>query len=86
MITALPRALADFGARSIVTHAIMVLTFAGAVVSGLFVEGTVGLVSFVAFLNFTAGLWIGQSIHSLGNSATDDDYRGVLRAVLDYVG
>jgi len=55
-------------------------------VSGLLVEGQVGLISFVAFLNFTAGVWVCQSIHSLGNSSTDDDYRGVLRALLDYVG
>ena len=86
MLTALPRMLADFGVRSIVTHAIMALTFSGAVLTGLFVEGQVGLISFVAFLNFTAGVWVCQSIHSLGNSSTDDDYRGVLRALLDYVG
>lgn len=86
MLTALPRTLADFGVRSIVTHAIMALTFISAVLSGLFVNGRVGLISFVAFLNFTAGLWVCQSIHSLGNSATSDDYRGVLRAILDNVG
>jgi hypothetical protein len=62
------------------------VTFTGAVVSGLFVEGQIGLVSLVAFLNFTAGLWVCQSIHSLGNAATDDDYRGVLAELLDYVG
>lgn len=86
MLTALPRALADFSVRSIVTHAIMVVTFAGAVATGLLIESEIGLISFVAFLNFTAGVWVCQSIHSLGNSATDDDYRGVLRALLDYVG
>jgi small ligand-binding sensory domain FIST len=85
MATAPSRTLADFGTRSIVTHAIMVVTFAGAVVSGLFVEGEVGLVSAVAFVNFTAGMWICQSIHSLGNSGTDDDYEGVLKAVREYV-
>jgi hypothetical protein len=63
----------------------MVVTFAGAVVSGLFVEGEVGLVSAVAFVNFTAGMWICQSVHSLGNAGTDDDYEGVLKAVRDYV-
>jgi hypothetical protein len=86
MVTALPHFLRDFGVRSLVTHAMMVVTFTGAVVSGLFVEGQIGLVSLVAFLNFTAGLWVCQSIHSLGNAATDDDYRGVLAELLDYVG
>jgi hypothetical protein len=86
MASSLPRMLEDFGVRSVVTHAIMALTFAGAVFSGLFVDGQIGLVSLVAFLNFTAGVWICQSIHSLGNSATDDDYRGVLAEILNYVG
>jgi membrane protein required for beta-lactamase induction len=85
MATAPSRTLADFGTRSIVTHAIMAVTFLGAVVSGLFVEGELGLVSAVAFINFTAGMWICQSIHSLGNSSTDDDYEGVLKAVRRYV-
>jgi hypothetical protein len=77
--------LSDFGSRSLVTHAIMALSFTGAVVSGLFLEGQVGLVSMVAFINFTAGVWISQSVHSLGNAATDDDYRGVLKEVFDRV-
>ena len=85
MATAPSRTLADFGTRSIVTHAIMAITFIGAVLSGLFVEGQLGDVSAVAFINFTAGMWICQSIHSLGNSATDDDYEGVLKAVRQYV-
>jgi hypothetical protein len=85
MATAPSRTLADFGTRSIVTHAIMVVTFGGAVVSGLLIEGDIGLVSAVAFINFTAGMWIAQAIHSLGNSATDDQYEGVLKAVRRYV-
>jgi hypothetical protein len=85
MATAPPRTLANFGTRSIVTHAIMAVTFLGAIVSGLFVEGRIGLVSAVAFINFTAGMWICQSIHSLGNSGADDDYEGVLKAVRRYV-
>ena len=75
------RALADFGTRSLVTHAIMAVTFTGAVVSGLFIEGELGLVSLVAFINFTAGMWICQSIHSLGRASVDDDYDGVLSEV-----
>jgi hypothetical protein len=86
MAVTLPPALADFGTRSLITHAIMAVTFTGAVVSGLFVEGEIGLISFVAFVNFTAGVWICQSIHSLGNSASGSDYEGVLKEVLDYVG
>jgi hypothetical protein len=83
--THLSRRLADFGFRSIVTHAIMALGFAGAVLSGLFIAGQLGLISMVAFINFTAGMWICQSIHSLGNAATDDEYEGVLMEVLDRV-
>ena len=83
--TRVSRQLADFGTRSIVTHAIMAVGFAGAVISGLFVPGQVGVVSMVAFINFTAGLWVCQSIHSLGNAATDDEYNGVLPVVLDRV-
>lgn len=77
--------LADFGMRSIITHVLMGFAFAGAVVSGLFIESQVGTISMVAFINFTAGLWISQSIHSLGNAATDDDYSGVLLEVLNRV-
>ena len=77
--------LADFGSRSLVTHALMAVGFVGAIVSGLFVEGQVGTISMVAFINFTAGMWIAQAIHSLGNAATDDEYNGVLLEVLDRV-
>jgi hypothetical protein len=80
-----PQTLADFGSRSILTHAIMAFTFLGAVVSALAVDGQIGLVSFVAFVNFTAGMWICQSIHSLGNSAAGSDYEGVLNEVMTYV-
>ncbi|MDF9746800.1 hypothetical protein [Natrinema salsiterrestre] len=76
----------DFGTRSLATHAIMALTFAGAVVTGLFVGGDIGLVSFVAFLNFTAGVWVAQSIHSLGNARTDDSYNGILSVLSDTTG
>ncbi|ELY82052.1 hypothetical protein C488_00477 [Natrinema pellirubrum DSM 15624] len=78
--------LEDFGTRSLVTHAIMAMTFAGAIVSGLFVGGQVGLVSFVAFLNFTAGVWVAQSIHSLGNARGDDSYEGILSVLADTTG
>ena len=76
---------ATFGSRSIVTHALMGIGFVGAVISGLFVNGQIGLISMVAFINFTAGMWISQSIHSLGNAATDDEYNGVLLEVLNRV-
>jgi hypothetical protein len=86
MVSTLSRRLADFGTRSLVTHAVMALTFLGAVVSGLVVEGLVGTVSFVAFVNFTAGMWVCQSIHSLGNAGTGDDYDGVAGVIRDNVG
>ncbi len=75
--------LEDFGTRSLVVHSIMVVTFAGAILSGLFVDGQLGSVSFVALLNFTAGLWVAHSVHSLGNVATDDEYNGILNELLD---
>jgi len=69
--------LQDFGTRSLVTHAVMAVSLLGAVASGLFVTGDVGTVSFVALLNFTAGMWVCQSIHSIGNP----EYRGILNVV-----
>ncbi|WP_236608604.1 hypothetical protein [Salinarchaeum sp. Harcht-Bsk1] len=75
------RPLADFGTRSLVTHAIMVVTLLGAVVSAFVLEGEVGLVSFVAFVNFTAGVWICQSIHSLGNAYAGGEYQGVIQTL-----
>jgi hypothetical protein len=84
-VTRASETLSDFGSRSILTHAIMVLGFLGAVVSALLLEGQVGLVSMVGFISFTAGMWICQSIHSLGNAATDSDYDGVLQEVLGRV-
>jgi len=83
--TRLSLQLADFGTRSILTHTFMALGFVGAVVSGVFVEGQLGVVSMTAFINFTAGLWICQSIHSLGNAATEDEYEGVLKELLNRV-
>jgi len=74
--------MADFGARSLITHTIMAAAFVGAIVSGLFVEGRTGLISLVAFLNFAAGMWVSQSIHAVGNAATDSKYRGVVGEVL----
>lgn len=75
--------LETFGTRSLVLHAIMAVTFAGAIVAALFVEGEVGLVSFVALLNFTAGLWVAHSVHSLGTVGSDEEYRGVLNELRD---
>ncbi|SIS04463.1 hypothetical protein [Natronorubrum thiooxidans] len=75
--------LEDFGARSLTVHAIMVVTFANAILAGLFVGGQIGLVSFVALLNFTAGLWVSHSIHSLGNVSRDDEYNGIINELLD---
>lgn len=83
--TRLSLQFADFGTRSLVTHGLMALGFLGAVGSGLFVDGQLGIISMAAFINFTAGLWICQSIHSLGNSATDEEYQGVLKEILNRV-
>jgi hypothetical protein len=55
----------------------MAATFLAAVGSAFLLEGQLGLLSFVAFVNFTAGMWVCQSIHSLGNAYTGDDYEGL---------
>jgi len=76
--------LEAFGTRSLVIHGVMVLAFVNAVLVGLFVGGEIGLVSFVALLNFTAGLWVAHSIHSLGNGVSDDSsYDGVINELFD---
>ena len=76
------RALRDFGNRSLVTHAIMAVTLLAAVASAFLLEGDLRVVSFVAFVNFTAGMWVCQSIHSLGDAYREDsDYEGVLNAL-----
>lgn len=75
--------LEDFGTRSVVTHAIMAVAAAGAVLSALTVEGYVGDIIVVALMAFASGLWISQSVHSLGNSYTDDDYKGVLMYLME---
>lgn len=77
MATSATSRLQDFGTRSLLTHAVMAVTLAGAVASGLLVEGELGRISFVALLNFTAGMWVCQSIHSLGNPG----YKGVINVV-----
>ena len=77
MATEVPSRLRSFGIRSLITHSIMAVSLAGAVVSGFFIDGEIGRISFVALLNFTAGMWICQSIHSLGNP----EYRGLLNVV-----
>ncbi|UTF54465.1 hypothetical protein [Natronosalvus rutilus] len=73
----------DFGTRSVTIHGLMVVAFVNAILAGLFLEGQVGLVSFVALLNVTAGLWVAHSIHSLGNVAAGDEYNGVLNELFD---
>jgi hypothetical protein len=55
----------------------MALSLTGAIAAALLVEGEVGRISFVALLNFTAGLWICQSIHALGNP----QYKGIINVV-----
>lgn len=77
MATSVTARLQDFGTRSLLTHAIMAVALAGAVASGLVVEGELGRISFVALLNFTAGVWVCQSIHSIGNP----EYKGVINVV-----
>jgi hypothetical protein len=72
------RPLSEFGTRSLLLHGMMALTFLAALGSAFLLEGQLGLVSFVAFVNLTAGMWLSQSIHSLGNAFTDDDYDGVM--------
>jgi len=77
MATGAINRLQDFGARSLVTHAFMAVALVAAVAVAFLVEGELGRLSFVALLNFTAGLWVCQSIHALGNP----QYRGILNVV-----
>ncbi|ELY52027.1 hypothetical protein [Natronolimnohabitans innermongolicus] len=83
MATTYRNRLANFGTRSLLTHAIMALSLFGAITAGLFVGGELGLVSFVALLNFTAGLWIAQSIHSLGHELDGGEYTGIIDELLE---
>jgi len=77
--------LSDFGTRSLLIHAIMSVTLPVGFLIGLTVDSQLGLVSFVALLNFTAGMWICQSIHSLGSEANEDGYDGVINEIRAYV-
>lgn len=77
--------LSEFGTRSLVTHFIMAVTLVSGLIVGLTVDSQLGLVSFVALLNFTAGMWVCQSIHALGNAAREDDYDGVLKEIRKHV-
>lgn len=60
--------LRDFGTRSRVVYGLMAASFLCALGSAFLLSGQVAIVSFVAFLNFTAGLWIAQLVHSLGHT------------------
>ena len=71
------RQLREFGTRSLVVHSMMAVTFVAAIGSAFFLSGQIQLVSFVAFVNFTAGLWVSHSVHSLGNAFTEDEYEGI---------
>jgi len=77
--------LKDFGVRSLATHALMGVTATVAILSAFLIGGRIGEISFVAFVNFTAGLWVCQSVHALGNAYTDDDYEGVLKFIMERV-
>lgn len=60
--------LRDFGVRSRVVYALMLASFICALGSAFLLSGQVAVVSFVAFVNFTAGLLIAQSVHALGHA------------------
>ena len=79
------RSLHDFGTRSLLIHAIMSVTLPLGFLIGLTVDSQLGLVSFVALLNFTAGMWVCQSIHSLGVEANENGYDGVINEIRAYV-
>lgn len=85
VMAGLVASLDHFGTRSLVTHLGMAISLTAAVLIGVTVDSQAGLVSFVALLNFTAGMWVCQSIHSLGNAAREDDYTGVLNELRKHV-
>lgn len=70
--------LREFGARSLLVHVLMSFASIGAIGSAFLLSGDLGLVSFVALVNFAAGLWVSHSIHSLGNTFTEDEYDGIV--------
>ena len=76
---------APFGTRSLLTHGIMAVTLSAALAVGILTDSQVGLVSFIALLNFSAGMWVCQSIHSLGHAAREDDYQGIITEIRRYV-
>src|SRR6056297_1394613 len=74
--------LEDFGNRSLLVHGIMAITFVNAIFLGLFVDGQLGVVSYVALLGFTAGLWVSHLIHSLGAATGEGEYTGILNELV----
>jgi len=60
--------LSEFRTRSRVVYALMLASFLAALGSAFLLSGQVAVVSFVAFVNFTAGLWIAQTVHALGHA------------------
>lgn len=76
-------AFEDFGTRSLALHGIMAVALANAILVGLLVSGDLGVVSFVALVNFTAGLWVAHTVHSLGHAIGDGEYAGVVNELLD---
>ncbi len=71
MSTPLQR-LRNFDTRSRLLYGLMAASFLAALASAFLLSGQVAVVSFVAFLNFTAGLWIAQSIHALGHTVAGE--------------
>lgn len=60
--------LREFRVRSLVVYVIVGVSSLLALGSAFLLEGQVAVVSFVAFLNFAAGLAIAQGVHSLGHT------------------
>jgi hypothetical protein len=56
----------------------MGVSLLGATLAGFLVDRAVGRLSFVALLNFAAGMWVCQSIHAIGNP----DYLGIASVVV----
>ena len=80
-MSSLLRRIRDFGTRSRLVYGLMIASSLLALGSAFLIPGQVGVVSFVAFFNFTAGLWIAQLIHSLGHTAAGEPEPVVMEGV-----
>ncbi|MFD1568038.1 hypothetical protein [Halolamina litorea] len=77
--------LREYGTRSRAVYVLMLASFLAALVSAFLLPGQLGVVSFVAFVNFTAGLWIAQSVHTLGHTFESESAETVAELPIEQI-